>query len=463
AVACGPLGHPHDWGHARPASAQLAAAAVPVVAARPEPLQQMAEPRLLALRPGAFGAAHLPVLARAVDPRTEVLDLLLQREGERTLEGGVAGVSRDPAAHVGPAGDHEQQVARLEDGHTVALLEPDDLQPFGVQRLASPRMADMGLRQKRGTARLQPRPVQLLRGLAVVRDPGGSDHRVPCVLQVGRGDVTVGLDDEPPAAVRAGGGVDDLGRGPPGRGGAPAQYRHDRDLSRTQGHVQECRATRDVRWPQTDDAPGRVCDTGRTMSTTQPATVGSPSQKTPAKLVFAAPRRAKPPRHLADLTREERRAAVAELGEKPFRADQLSRHYFARLEDDPAKMTDLPAAVRERLVSELLPPLLTPVRELDCDGGTTLKTVWKAFDGVLFESGRMRYPDRATMCVSAQARCGMNCPFCATGQAGLTRSLSTAEIVEQVTAGARAMARGRIPGGPGRVSNLVFMGMGEPL
>jgi 23S rRNA (adenine2503-C2)-methyltransferase len=57
----------------------------------------------------------------------------------------------------------------------------------------------------------------------------------------------------------------------------------------------------------------------------------------------------------------------------------------------------------------------------------------------------------------------MNCTFCATGQAGLTRNLSTAEIVEQVTAGARAMASGRIPGGPGRVSNIVFMGMGEPL
>ncbi|MFA1539468.1 23S rRNA (adenine(2503)-C(2))-methyltransferase RlmN [Actinomadura monticuli] len=199
------------------------------------------------------------------------------------------------------------------------------------------------------------------------------------------------------------------------------------------------------------------------MSTTQPATTGAAPEKTPAKLVFAAPRRGKPPRHLADLTTAERREAVAELGEKPFRADQLSRHYFARLVDDPGKMTDLPAAVRERLVSELLPSLLTPVRELDCDGGTTLKTVWKAFDGVLFESVLMRYPDRATMCVSSQAGCGMNCPFCATGQAGLTRNLSTAEIVEQVTAGARALARGRIPGGPGRVSNIVFMGMGEPL
>ncbi|TMQ93526.1 23S rRNA (adenine(2503)-C(2))-methyltransferase RlmN [Actinomadura soli] len=196
---------------------------------------------------------------------------------------------------------------------------------------------------------------------------------------------------------------------------------------------------------------------------TQPAVAGTASEKTPAKLVFAAPRRGKPPRHLADLTSAERREVVAELGEKPFRADQLSRHYFARLVDDPAKMTDLPAVVRERLVAELLPTLLTPVREMDCDDGTTLKTVWKAFDGVLFESVLMRYPDRATMCVSSQAGCGMNCPFCATGQAGLTRNLSTAEIVEQVTAGARALARGRIPGGPGRVSNIVFMGMGEPL
>ena len=75
----------------------------------------------------------------------------------------------------------------------------------------------------------------------------------------------------------------------------------------------------------------------------------------------------------------------------------------------------------------------------------------------------MRYPERVTMCISSQAGCGMNCPFCATGQAGLTRNLSTAEIVEQVLAGARSLARGEIAGGPGRVSNVVFMGMGEPL
>jgi 23S rRNA (adenine2503-C2)-methyltransferase len=67
------------------------------------------------------------------------------------------------------------------------------------------------------------------------------------------------------------------------------------------------------------------------------------------------------------------------------------------------------------------------------------------------------------MCISSQAGCGMNCPFCATGQAGLTRNLSTGEIVEQVIAGARALSRGEIEGGVGRVSNVVFMGMGEPL
>ncbi len=174
-------------------------------------------------------------------------------------------------------------------------------------------------------------------------------------------------------------------------------------------------------------------------------------------------RRPRPPRHLADLDPAGRRAAVVELGQPGFRADQLSRHYFARLTDDAADMTDLPAGVRDSLTSALLPQLLTAQRELECDDGTTRKTLWRAFDGAYVESVLMRYPDRVTMCVSSQAGCGMACPFCATGQAGLTRNLSAAEIVSQVFAGARAMATGAVPGGPGRVSNVVFMGMGEPL
>jgi 23S rRNA (adenine2503-C2)-methyltransferase len=126
-------------------------------------------------------------------------------------------------------------------------------------------------------------------------------------------------------------------------------------------------------------------------------------------------------------------------------------------------MTDLPAGTRAELAAALLPRLLTAERELACDQGMTRKTLWRAFDGAYVESVLMRYPDRVTMCVSSQAGCGMACPFCATGQAGLTRNLSAAEIVAQVVAGARALAGGEVPGGPGRVSNVVFMGMGEPL
>ena len=193
----------------------------------------------------------------------------------------------------------------------------------------------------------------------------------------------------------------------------------------------------------------------------------------PGELTFAAPRRAKPPRHLADLTPAERRAAVVELGEKPFRAEQLSTHYFTHLSDDARQMTDLPSATRDQLVRELLPALLTPVRHLTCDGGATRKSVWRLFDGAVVESVLMRYPDRVTMCVSSQAGCGMNCPFCATGQAGLTRNMSAGEIVEQVVAGARALSRGELDDADDaddgaeqqrrRVSNVVFMGMGEPL
>jgi len=183
----------------------------------------------------------------------------------------------------------------------------------------------------------------------------------------------------------------------------------------------------------------------------------------PGELTFVGARRAKPPRHLADLTMAQRRDAVVALGERPFRAHQLSRHYFARLAEDPAQWTDVPSGSRERLATELTPQLLTPVREQSCDAGTTRKTLWRLFDGALVESVLMRYPDRTTLCVSSQAGCGMNCPFCATGQAGLTRNMSTAEIVEQVVTGARALARGEVPGGPARVSNIVFMGMGEPL
>jgi 23S rRNA (adenine2503-C2)-methyltransferase len=175
------------------------------------------------------------------------------------------------------------------------------------------------------------------------------------------------------------------------------------------------------------------------------------------------PKRPKPPKHWSDWTVEERKAQVVELGLPGFRADQFSRQWYQRLNNDTASWTDVPADMREAVKDLLFPDLMTSIRELKCDNGTTVKQVWKLFDGVLVESVLMRYTDRTTMCISSQAGCGMNCPFCATGQSGLTRNLSTAEIVEQVLAGARSLARGEIEGGIGRVNNLVFMGMGEPM
>jgi 23S rRNA (adenine2503-C2)-methyltransferase len=186
-------------------------------------------------------------------------------------------------------------------------------------------------------------------------------------------------------------------------------------------------------------------------------------------LVFDAPKRGKPPTHLADLDPAALRAAVADLGLPGFRGDQLARQYYGRFEGDAAAMTDLPTAVREQLGPALLPRLLTEVRSLETDAQTTRKTLWRLHDGALVESVLMRYParngsrERITVCISSQAGCGMACPFCATGQGGLTRNLSAAEIVEQVRAAAQVAARGDLGGGPGRLSNVVFMGMGEPL
>src|SRR5271166_1310822 len=180
------------------------------------------------------------------------------------------------------------------------------------------------------------------------------------------------------------------------------------------------------------------------------------------ELIFEAPRRGKPPRHLADLDAAERASAVAELGLPAFRAKQLANQYYGRLIADPRQMTDLPAAVRDRIAETMFPNLLTAAREVTCDAGQTRKTLWRAIDGTTFESVLMRYPQRNTLCISSQAGCGMACPFCATGQGGLNRNLSTAEILEQVRTAAAAL---RDEFGPPsqRLSNVVFMGMGEPL
>ena len=183
-------------------------------------------------------------------------------------------------------------------------------------------------------------------------------------------------------------------------------------------------------------------------------------------LQFTDKRKGKPPVHLADLNPAERKAQFESLGIPGFRASQISTHYFSHYTSCPEQMTDLPKAGREELVAQVLPNLLTEVRRLRTDDGKTIKFLWKLFDGALVESVLMRYPNRITLCISSQAGCGMNCPFCATGQAGLTRNLSAAEIVDQIVRANSAIQAGELGAkkhSEERVNNIVFMGMGEPL
>lgn len=183
----------------------------------------------------------------------------------------------------------------------------------------------------------------------------------------------------------------------------------------------------------------------------------------PVKLQFAAPKRGMPPVHFADLSADKRISEVEQLGLPKFRADQIARQYYGRLQGNPLDMTDLPEGKRQAVKDALFPDLMVPLRSMEADDGETRKTLWRLHDGTLLESVLMRYPGRATLCISSQAGCGMACPFCATGQGGLDRNLSVGEMVEQVRYAAAAMRDGEVAGEEGRLSNIVFMGMGEPL
>jgi 23S rRNA (adenine2503-C2)-methyltransferase len=155
----------------------------------------------------------------------------------------------------------------------------------------------------------------------------------------------------------------------------------------------------------------------------------------------------------------DRDALVAHLdGEPRYRVDQVWQGLYeqsASLEE----LTALPKALRARLAEEL-PLALTPVTESVSNDGATTKFLFELDGGARVETVLMHYPDRSTVCVSTQAGCAMACGFCATGQAGFERNLTVGEIVEQVV---RATQRARSGATPRRVSNIVFMGMGEPM
>ena len=153
-----------------------------------------------------------------------------------------------------------------------------------------------------------------------------------------------------------------------------------------------------------------------------------------------------------DLTREELADLLA--GEPAYRARQVWESLHGRVQR-PEEMTELPAPLRTSLEAAL-PPALTEADRRTADDGETTKWLWSLADGARVETVLMRYRDRVTVCVSTQAGCAMACQFCATGQAGFQRHLSQGEIVEQVARAMRAAT-------PRRLSNVVFMGMGEPL
>ncbi len=179
------------------------------------------------------------------------------------------------------------------------------------------------------------------------------------------------------------------------------------------------------------------------------------------------------PVDLYAMDRDGLAALTEELGQPRFRAAQIAS-WLVRGIDDPQRMTDLPGSLRDRL-SELTAGS-TPelVAHHVADEGRTHKFLLRFGDGEAIETVLMRYPRRSTVCISTQAGCAMGCPFCATGQAGLRRQLSAGEIVRQVMVAQQALTtgfigdvalepRGLAGAGPDHVTNVVYMGMGEPL
>jgi 23S rRNA (adenine2503-C2)-methyltransferase len=182
---------------------------------------------------------------------------------------------------------------------------------------------------------------------------------------------------------------------------------------------------------------------------------------TPADRGASAPRSA-----LLGLPRPELESALAALGEKPFRARQIMRWLYGRAVTDPGAMTDLSGALRERLGGFDFSLPRVHARQDSADG--TVKWRLATDDGQLIETVFIPEGERGTLCVSSQVGCAMDCSFCATGKQGFNRNLTAAEIIGQVILATRELAPdgGPVPkhlSGRAPITNIVFMGMGEPL
>jgi 23S rRNA (adenine2503-C2)-methyltransferase len=162
------------------------------------------------------------------------------------------------------------------------------------------------------------------------------------------------------------------------------------------------------------------------------------------------------PRSLKDLSPDRLRERMTAEGLPAFRADQIAAWLYARGQEDPRQWSDLDVPLRERLAAEWQVRVLE-VAELRRSADGTAKGVLRAADGALVEAVMIPEPGRTTLCVSTQVGCALACSFCATGTLGFVRNLTTAEIVDQVCRMREALPEGR------SLSNVVFMGMGEPL
>jgi 23S rRNA (adenine2503-C2)-methyltransferase len=168
---------------------------------------------------------------------------------------------------------------------------------------------------------------------------------------------------------------------------------------------------------------------------------------------------------LYDLSLPELEAHIEATGAPKYRARQVAEWAYKHFAASYDEMKNLPAALRARLAEELPFPKLTVVTELASDDGLTHKRLIRLDDGNMIEAVLMLYDPRsdsrgrATVCVSSQAGCAMGCVFCATGQAGFERNLSTGEILAQII----GFAREQSDAGAQPLTNVVFMGMGEPM
>jgi 23S rRNA (adenine2503-C2)-methyltransferase len=163
------------------------------------------------------------------------------------------------------------------------------------------------------------------------------------------------------------------------------------------------------------------------------------------------------PTQIYDLTFPELTSLLNDWGEPAYRARQLWQGLYQQFWNSPELFTNIPTTLRSQLAEKIQFKVLAPVTTLNSSDGQTVKTLFRLQDGKAIEAVLMRYEKRNTLCISTQVGCAMGCVFCATGQMGFKRHLSSGEIVAQVMYYARLLHDEAAS-----VTNIVVMGMGEP-